>query len=263
MSAPIRENPPAPPATFALTERDSPFDEVQSLPERISITREMACRLADNGLLPGRYSLHDGTLYTDPRRSERILITREMAYDLMDTHLLNGRWELIEGVILSKMGQNRPHATTLARISDWLDDVFGNQFVQSQQPIDITNATGETTEPEPDVAAAKQRIRDYTQRSPAPDDLHLVVEVADSTLRTDTVIKAKLYARAGIQEYWIADTNARTIIVHREPENETYRSIVTYTAEQTVACLAKPAEFKRVDELIAPASNEPPQTTEQ
>ena len=250
MSSTTLENTLFFPAPFALTEQSMLADEVLSLPERVAITREMACFLADNGFLPEQYTLHDGTLYADNRRRERIPITRKMAYDLMDNNLIEGKWELIEGVILSKMGQKRPHANTLSRISDWLEDTFGNRFVQSQQPIDITDTNGETIEPEPDVAVATRMVRTYKQGHPTPDELHIVVEISDSTLRTDKSIKAPLYAKAGIVEYWIADTNTRTITVHREPEGGKYKSVATYTAEQTISCLAKPDELILVDELI-------------
>jgi len=254
--------PDTPPVSSHLDNAEPEYD-LLSAPERVPITRKMACFLADNGFLPGRYTLHEGTLYTDSRHIERISITRKMAYDLMDTNLIAGRWELIEGVILSKMGQKRPHANTLIRISNWLEDICGNKYVQSQLPIDITLADDETTEPEPDVAVSIQRIQDYEDGHPIPEHLLLVVEVADTTLRTDKVTKAKLYARAGIVEYWIADTKSRTITVHREPQNGKYQSVTNFAAEEEISCLAKPNEFKKVDELIAPMMTEMPQNTEQ
>jgi Uma2 family endonuclease len=66
----------------------------------------------------------------------------------------------------------------------------------------------------------------------------LPVEVSDTTLRYDLRIKAKLYARAGILEYWVADLNRRRLIVHRQPEQGQYLSVVAYDVDESVTPLA-------------------------
>ena len=75
---------------------------------------------------------------------------------------------------------------------------------------------------------ARQRLRlrkRLPARHPGPADLHIVVEVADSTLRSDRVAKAALYARAGIGEYWIVDIVGRQLFVHRQPLPNGYADI--------------------------------------
>ena len=66
-------------------------------------------------------------------------------------------------------------------------------------------------EPEPDLAVTREDTTVYADRHPGPADLHLVVEVSDTTLRTDLDFKAGLYARAGIPEYWALDLASRRI----------------------------------------------------
>ena len=52
-----------------------------------------------------------------------------------------------------------------------------------------------------------------------PDEVFLVVEVAEApSLRTDLGVKAALYARFGVPEYWVIDVNAPRLVVHRYPE---------------------------------------------
>jgi Uma2 family endonuclease len=68
-----------------------------------------------------------------------------------------------------------------------------------------------------------------------------VVETADTTLRFDLTVKGALYARAGIPEYWVLDTNARRLIVHREPTPSGYSSAVAYGEAETVSPIAAPA----------------------
>jgi Uma2 family endonuclease len=78
--------------------------------------------------------------------------------------------------------------------------------------------------------------------------LHLVVEVADTTLNFDLTTKAALYARAGIADYWVLDVSARRLIVHRHAESGEYMAILVYTEQENVAPLAAPhAMFKAGD----------------
>ena len=80
--------------------------------------------------------------------------------------------------------------------------------------------------------------------NPRPEDLHLLVEIADITLLFDLTTKAALYARARIVEYWVLDINRRRMIVHRDPQRGAYTSVVVYNEHEAVAPLAAPnSEF--------------------
>ncbi len=75
---------------------------------------------------------------------------------------------------------------------------------------------------------------------PAAADIHLLVEISDSTLDYDLSVKATLYARAGIAEYWVLDVNGRRLISHRDPKGDTYSSVTIYGEHEFVAPLAAP-----------------------
>jgi len=84
--------------------------------------------------------------------------------------------------------------------------------------------------------------------NPQPAEVALALEVSDTSLAFDLTRKASLYARAGIQEYWVLDVTARRLIVHRQPTNGKYTSIVAYDENESVAPLAAPtSEFKVAD----------------
>jgi hypothetical protein len=68
-------------------------------------------------------------------------------------------------------------------------------------------------------------VWNFQSASPGPQDLHLVVEVADTTLNFDLTTKAGLYAHAGIVEYWVLDVPGRRVIVHRPPQAGRYTTI--------------------------------------
>jgi len=147
--------------------------------------------------------------------------------------------ELIEGELISKMGKKRPHANAIAAVHAWLLRVFGEQYVNQEAPIDVAPEDNPTNELEPDLIVRAKLSREFKD-NPQPADLRLVVEISDSTLCFDLATKARLYARARIVEYWVVDIPGRRIIVHRDPQEGQYRSVVAYSEQESVKPLASP-----------------------
>src|SRR4051812_11349916 len=129
--------------------------------------------------------------------------TVEECYALAAEGKLVGRYEVLDGEVVNKMGQNPPHATTLNLILDFLLRLFAPSFIRIQVPVRLEWPDNVYTEPEPDIAVTRGPAKDYASKHPGRDDLVIVVEVSDSTLRTDVIVKSRLYARSGIPEYWI------------------------------------------------------------
>jgi Uma2 family endonuclease len=148
--------------------------------------------------------------------------------------------ELIEGELIDKMGKHRPHIVGLAKIADWLRRVFGQDRVNSEAAIDVAPADNPINEPEPDVIVFQRAGGAYEYSIPQSADLTLVVEVSDSTLRFDLTVKAALYTRAGIVDYWVLDINGRRLIVHRDPTPAGYGSVVAYGESESVSPLTAP-----------------------
>jgi Uma2 family endonuclease len=80
--------------------------------------------------------------------------------------------------------------------------LLGRAFVWMQSPLVLA----EDTEPQPDIVVLRRRPVPYKGREAGAEDALLVVEVADSPLACDRSTKRRLYAAAGIPEYWIVDT---------------------------------------------------------
>jgi Uma2 family endonuclease len=140
------------------------------------------------------------------------------------------RLELINGEIFSMSPIGSNHSVTVSRIFQFLAAAFPHHYVAVQQPVTISDLS----EPEPDVVVAVGSVDRYEDHHPTPDDVRLVVEVSDTSLRHDRRTKARLYADAGIVEYWIVDLKARSILVHREPAVGGYRSIATLTDDDLI-----------------------------
>jgi len=161
---------------------------------------------------------------------------------LEELGLLDGeRWELIEGELLRQMPKKRPHVHALAILTEWLISILGGRFVNVEAPVDVSPEDNPTNEPQPDLIVLRPDYQDPWSRTPQPGDLLLVIEVSDSTLEFDLMVKAGLYARASILEYWVLDLRGRRLIVHREPANGHYSSTVAYSEEENVSPLSFPA----------------------
>jgi Uma2 family endonuclease len=105
------------------------------------------------------------------------------------------------------------------------------------------------SKPQPDLALL--RPRSYISRGPRPEDTLLVVEVADTSLIYDRRVKLALYAEASIPEYWIVDTEAECVEVHREPIGAAYRVVGRVDRTGSVSPVAFADARLAVAELFA------------
>lgn len=93
-------------------------------------------------------------------------------------------------------------------------------MVRTQNPVILNNFS----EPEPDIAVVKVKENYYADRHPSPEDILLIIEVADSSLEKGREAKLLIYAAARIPEYWIVNLETKEIEVYQSPEKELYRS---------------------------------------
>jgi Uma2 family endonuclease len=150
--------------------------------------------------------------------------TRSEVDRMQELGIFDGqRCELIDGELIDKMGQNPPHAQAIRNLFAWLAAIFGVGRVQMQLPIEASSRDSEWSLPEPDIAVLAETGGEYGKRHPRGDELLLIVEVADASLRQDLTKKRDLYARASAGEYWVLDLQSRRLIVHRNPADGEYR----------------------------------------
>ena len=132
------------------------------------------------------------------------------------------RVELIEGelVAMSPIGSN--HAGTVNAFTRRLVEVVGERGVVAvQNPVQLDDLS----EPQPDFAVLKPRSDYYRRATPRPDEVLLIIEVADSSLAYDRAVKRALYARHKIPEFWIVNLEAAEVEVCRKPTGDHYASI--------------------------------------
>ena len=162
------------------------------------------------------------------------------------------RLELLGGQLVVREPQGRPHATGIRLIAQALRAVFGPLWsIEAQLPVSLD----EESEPEPDVAVVAGGPRDYLASHPSRPAL--VVEVALTSLALDRGEKASLYARAGVEDYWIVNLVDNTLEVYRGPEANPdspygwrYGSVLTLNAGDRVRPLAVPNAEILVADLL-------------
>jgi Uma2 family endonuclease len=147
------------------------------------------------------------------------------------------RVELLEGKIIWMIAKGTAHRSAVGRTNKLLQNRLGNQaWIAVQDPVKLN----ERSEPEPDIAVVKIDPLDYADHHPTPAEVYLIIEVADSSLKLDTEIKAKAYSQAGIKDYWVLDVVKRELIVFRNPTAEGYQNREIITEHQNISPLDFP-----------------------
>jgi Uma2 family endonuclease len=148
-------------------------------------------------------------------------ITIDDYHRMMETGIIREgeRVELISGQIFNMAAKGTRHTVATTRLLRELLVLIGQRvIVRCQEPMMMPD----NSEPEPDIALARWRDDEYLESHPAPADIILVIEVADSTLGFDRQTKAPLYAAAGISEYWIVNLVDDRLEVYSQPEGSIY-----------------------------------------
>lgn len=128
------------------------------------------------------------------------------------------RVELIEGEIIEMSPIRTRHARAVNVLAHLLHQQVGERAIVSvQNPIRLS----ERSEPQPDLALLRWRD-DFYPVLPSADDVHLVIEVADSSLAFDRSVKLPLYAAGGITEAWLVDLVGGVVEVHLDPSRSGY-----------------------------------------
>jgi Uma2 family endonuclease len=181
---------------------------------------------------------------------QRKRFTREEAHRMAELGLVSGRYELVDGDLIDKMGQNPPHAYTFTRLQSWLLTFLEANQLRLQLPIEVAPQDQRRSEPEPDIAIVAEDRPQYQSRHPRGDELLIVIEIADTSAAFDLSVKAGLYARAGVREYWVLDLNRRALFRHRQIEQSTYREVQALSDKECASLACRPEQEILVAKLL-------------
>ena len=158
------------------------------------------------------------------------------------------RVELIDGEIIIMPPLGEPHESS----TDWLTRLFvppliGRAIVRVQGSIRLNDRSA----PQPDIAVLRERP--LSEMGPYfPSDVHLVIEVSDSTLAYDRGAKLARYAAAGIPEVWVANLRAREVTAYAEPSGSEYAAVRTYRVGESISPRAFPDVALAVPDFMPP-----------
>lgn len=181
---------------------------------------------------PAAYGVSYGTFTMDTGDSDILSrhSVRRHRLTLDDYHRLgeagilgeDDRVELLEGQLVDMSPIGPRHALAVDALTELLViAASGRAGVRVQNPIALDGGT----EPQPDIVLVRRPWRGYPASHPGPEDIILLVEVADTSRDMDLGAKRELYARAGIREFWIVDLITNGVLVCRNPGGDRYAAV--------------------------------------
>jgi len=158
------------------------------------------------------------------------------------------RVELIRGEIVEMAPIGRRHKAFVGNLAQLLMvRLAGRAIVWVQSSVVLA----EDTEPEPDLAVLRRGAVPYKERDAWAEDVLMLIEVADSSLAYDRSTKLRLYAEAGIPEYWVVDCVAEAVEIYRGPGPEGYREVSRAAGAATLTLQAFPDVELTATEIFA------------
>jgi Uma2 family endonuclease len=142
--------------------------------------------------------------------------------------------EFYLGEVVPKMPQGDPHGKALERLDRQFQRMLPDDIsVRIQSPVYVPDGV-----PEPDLVLCDS-LDIRGDLHPQGDEIHLVLEVAESSIGKDRGVKAGIYARAGIPVYWIVNVDDRQVEVYTDPHTPPtgdvgYRTRIDYKSGQDV-----------------------------
>jgi Uma2 family endonuclease len=137
--------------------------------------------------------------------------------------------ELLNGELITMSPEGLPHAGLSSSGANYIRKLLGERaFIREGKPITIPQSA---SEPEPDIAIVEAIEDTYiSAHHPYPENIFWVIEYSDSSLNKDTETKRRIYAAAGIREYWVVNLKRMELLVYRDPIEDDYHSEITLTS---------------------------------
>jgi hypothetical protein len=179
----------------------------------------------------------------------RTRISVERFQRMIDRGVLtkDDRVELIQGEMIDMPPIGSRHAFSVTELGMRLTRAVSEGLrVAIQCPLVLAT----DSQPEPDLMLLREKVGNYAEALPAPQDVLLLVEVADTSLDYDRVTKLPLYAQHGIAEVWIVNLRERQIEVYQQPGTKGYVSRHDRKPGERLAPSAAPAAVLSVTDLF-------------
>jgi len=205
---------------------------------------------------PANLSLRELTTETRPSEPGPVLWTRRAFYDLMEIQGVDRMpVELIEGELVTMAAQSNMHAVLVEKTCRVLRKVFTEDmyWTRVEATLDLSNISA----PDPDVAVVRGSFESWELSQANSEQALLVVEVSVTTASYDRRRKASMYAKNGVEDYWVVDALNKRLEVRRQPVPDAsehygygYAQVMSYYTGDTVSPLALPLMKISVTDLL-------------
>jgi hypothetical protein len=168
-------------------------------------------------------------------------------YRMAETGVLrpDARVELLDGRIIDMSPIGPFHGEVTTYLTEFFAAASKGRW---RTRVQISLRLDEHSEPQPDLVLVKPVT--YGRRHPKPEEVYLLIEVADTSLETDQEDKLPAYGRAGVPEVWIVNLNELTLDIYREPHFTGYGSKAVLRAGDQAKPLTFPDVTVDVGELL-------------
>ncbi|PAX60451.1 Uma2 family endonuclease [Brunnivagina elsteri] len=148
-------------------------------------------------------------------------------HSMIEAGILRSRKvELLKGEIVEMPPEGEHHAYCSSEAGDYLASLLGELVkIRHAKPITLPK----DSEPEPDIAIVQRLGREYREHHPYPENIFWLIEYSNTSLEKDLETKSKIYAEAGIPEYWVVNLKKSHLIMFREPLDGEYSTKLTLT----------------------------------
>jgi Uma2 family endonuclease len=181
------------------------------------------------------------------------LATRRFTVDEFERMAATGilgadeRVELLDGVVVPMTPIGDRHIGCVNYLADRLGETLrGRALIQAQSAIRLA----QDWVPQPDIAVLRRRPDYYRTGKARPEEIFLLIEVADTSLTRDREVKLPEYARAGIAEVWLVDLNGDLILVARNPSPQGFGTLLPHGRRSSVSIPSFPDVTLTVDDVL-------------
>ena len=263
--------PAEPDDSTALTWRSRTIDEgkivtisqVSQDIQQAEFARSSAPSAAFETAAQSRSAIHEAILTTS---IEDTLLLRR--FTLEEYHRLikigflskKDKLELLEGLLVMRPRISPLHAHTSSKLHRVFSPLYGREktMLRIRGPVSIPESD---SEPEPDLTLYVGGEADHWERHPYPCEINLIAEISESTLRRDRFHKGRIYAQAGILEYWIVNLPDKSLEIYRHPCTPSaggalYQTKLTFRRGDSLKPLAFPDFEVAVDDVLPLVNND-------
>lgn len=185
------------------------------------------------------------------RLAERYKFTVDEFVRLAEAGIIESRdrIELLDGNLIIMHAQGYRHGQVVLNLNALFSEQARRRYmVGLSLPVELDHYSA----PEPDLTLVPYNFRRPSGRHPSPSEVHLLIEVSDSSLAYDRRDKKAAYAAVGISEFWIFDLQHDVLEIYRDPEAGFYRKTAKVSLEGTASPLAFPDVVISLEQVIPP-----------